>query len=34
MPADLAGQEDGFLKELLLVVFAEVEVVVGGSVQG
>lgn len=34
MPADLAGQELGFLEEFLLVVFAEVEVCSGGVVEG
>lgn len=34
MPADLARQQSGLLQQLLLVVFAEVEVVVGGGVQG
>ena len=34
MPAYLAGQKDGFLEELLLVVFAEVEVLVGCGVEG
>lgn len=34
MPADLPGQEEGLLEEFLLVVFAEMEVVVGGDVKG
>lgn len=34
MPADGAREEGGFLEEFLLVVFAEVEVVGWGGVEG
>ena len=34
MPAYLAREEDGFLQEFLLVVFAKVDMVVGCGGQG
>jgi len=34
VPADLAREQEGFGKEFLLVVFAEVEVGVGRGVEG